>query len=104
MNGNSVFPIIIACRQACLYPKILTDKWINLISSGLIDFDVDLPIIENYSKVNAIVNKVVEEKNNGKKIIFCHYHKEIDVIANRLKHIGFNVSIYDGRINKNKEK
>ena len=104
LNGNSVFPIIIACRQACLYPKILTDKWINLISSGLIDFDVDLPIIENYSKVNAIVNKVVEEKNNGKKIIFCHYHKEIDVIANRLKHIGFNVSIYDGRINKKQRK
>ena len=104
LDGNSIFPIITACRQACVYPRILTDKWIQLISSGLIDFDIDLPIIENYSKVNAIVNKVIEQKNNGRKIIFCHYHKEIDIIATSLRHKGISVATYDGRVSNKQRK
>ena len=55
------------------------------------------------SKINAVVDMVVANKNNGAgKLIFCHYIKEIDVIKCKLLAAGIQkVSTYDGRNSRN---
>jgi SNF2 family DNA or RNA helicase len=59
----------------------------------------DMEALNYTSKLDAIIDLLVRRKNNGKgKIIFCHFQKEIDVIAYRLKENGFEkVVTYDGR-------
>jgi SNF2 family DNA or RNA helicase len=54
----------------------------------------------NYtSKLDAVVDLMLQRKDNGKgKIVFCHFHKEIDIISERLLKGGMaKVVRYDGR-------
>jgi len=101
-EGKGILPIMTACRQACIYPSLLTNKWENLLVEGLVDFNI--PIINSHSKLTAVVNKIVERKNCGKKIVFCHYRDEIDKIANLLENEGMSAGKLDGRTNKKHKK
>ena len=52
-----------------------------------------------------MINTINERKeNNNKKIVFCHYRGEIDIIASRLTVLGINVSKFDGRTSKKDRK
>lgn len=92
--------IYTACRQACIYPTLLTDRWTHLLAFGLIDLDVRVPTINTHSKLTAVVNKIIERKQCGKKIVFCHYRGEIDKIALMLNNAGIRTHKYDGRSTK----
>ena len=37
--------IYTACRQSCIYPSLLTDKWTHLLAHGMVDLDVQVPAI-----------------------------------------------------------
>ena len=57
--------------------------------------------MEKSSKINAVIETLVERKgNNNSKIVFCHYKGEIDMIKYELIAHGYkneNVKIIDGR-------
>jgi SNF2 family DNA or RNA helicase len=54
------------------------------------------------SKLDAVIDRILERKDNGNgKIIFCHFKDEIDFIAQRLRQGGLQkVITYDGRNSK----
>jgi SNF2 family DNA or RNA helicase len=102
---KTYFEMLVRSRQACTIPKYLTDL-INVKYQG-IDYQAMNDIQETHvsqSKIEAIVNKASSEKIN-KKIIFCHYRKEIDDIYDgiRRKNPKITVQKIDGR-NSLKEK
>lgn len=102
LDGKGVFPIYSAARQVCVLPNMLTNKWIENQVNNIIPWDMDVPQINSCSKIDTIVNTIIHNKNTGRKIIFAHYHAEIDLIYNKLFNAGISVSKYDGRISNNK--
>ena len=58
------------------------------------------------SKMDAVVNTILERKDNGKgKIVFCNFIDEIDTIAARLRDGGIEkVVLYDGRTKGQKKR
>ena len=50
------------------------------------------------SKISAVVDKIMERKNNNtKKLVFCTYHNEIDFVSSSLRNHGIRVKVKDGR-------
>jgi hypothetical protein len=89
-----ILPLFLLARQSCIYPKLLSDK-LNEFNNLSCNYEYF-----NYSsKLNFIVDKILQRKDNGRgKLIFCHFYKEMDEIAARLRAKGINeVAIFDGR-------
>jgi hypothetical protein len=56
--------------------------------------------ISNYSsKLDIVASVILANKNNGNgKLVFCHFHQEIDELTTRLKDGGINkICSFDGR-------
>ena len=94
--------LLVRARQACIYPRLMENKFDDLIQTGAIDESA--PMIKatredcSTSKLNAVVNHIVGGKDNGNaKIVFCHYRGEIDEIKNRLMRQEMTVETFDGR-------
>ena len=69
--------------------------------AGLVDAKTKIDDVKTASKATAIANHVMSRiENNRRKIIFCHYRGEIDLIAALLRKKGVNVGTLDGRTNK----
>ena len=87
--------LIQRAKQSCIYPKLLSRKMGNPLNKDA---------FEGRSKIDAVVQKILERKDNGcGKLIFCHYREEIDTIATLLRAGGIErVSTFDGRISKTK--
>ena len=98
-------PMFYAClraRQACIAPNIMADH-IHYLANRRIIPPAYRDTLAHSSKLDAVIAKIVEHKNDGRgKLVFCHYKREIDTISHRLKHQhGFdNVYTYDGRQSK----
>ena len=98
---QSVFPLFMLMRQACVKPSLAYN---TLLRRGLAH---ELDIVDNLirpdtsSKINAVVDKVVENKPTGKsKLIFCLFRAEMEHIAMDLKEKGFNPVIINGSTSK----
>jgi SNF2 family DNA or RNA helicase len=91
---------ILRARQSCVLPNMMRQKF-GLIQNDLKqDFDNEyLEAIEYSSKVDAVIALMLDRKDNGNgKIVFCHFHSEIDAIAQKLLDGGFQKVVkYDGR-------
>ena len=96
--GNGTFAWLTRVRQVCILPHLL-EKTINkLIEQGDIDIDTNLDHIKTASKLTAIVNMLSERARNGRrKLVFCHYHGEIDLLQHLLEKIGISTAVIDGR-------
>jgi SNF2 family DNA or RNA helicase len=100
---NSRLPLYMLMRQGCVIPPMASDKLVQrLINRGDFDVeDVDLLACSGVSKMNAVVNKVVEnKKNKGAKLIFCQFKREIAHLKDRLTAKGFNVAVIQGSTSK----
>lgn len=85
-NPHNVLQLMLQAKQACIMPSLLIPSK---------DKDEQLHIS---SKLDSIINNIIERKNNGAgKLIFCNYRKEIDEVADRLIHAGLTVAKFDGR-------
>jgi SNF2 family DNA or RNA helicase len=98
IGSKVAFVSILRARQSCVLPSLLRvsiEKWLK---KGLISSEY-LEALEYTSKLDAVIELIVSRKDNGKgKIIFCHYHGEIDIIAQKLVASGLKkVVTYDGR-------
>jgi SNF2 family DNA or RNA helicase len=97
---------MLRARQMCILPKMLTKKYNEYCDEGFISEDDEdgRAGLEESSKMDKVVATLLERKNNGnKKIVFCHYHQEMDELSHRLLRQDLTVRIIDGRL-KNKER
>jgi SNF2 family DNA or RNA helicase len=71
-------------RQSCVYPEMARISLLNKArKAGLMRRSLNAGLTD--SKINAVIKKVLENKNNNKrKIIFSMFHKEISEIQKRL--------------------
>ena len=93
-----ILTALLRARQTCIMPKLMR-KNIEMFSRlGLIGPDY-LEALESTSKIDAVTNLILQRKDNGKgKIVFCHFHEEIDIIRDKLLDGGMQkVITYDGR-------
>jgi len=95
---GSVLTALLRARQSCVFPALMRKQVETFSRYGLINHDL-LEALDYTSKLDAVVNLMLERKDNGKgKIVFCHFHKEIDIITERLLKGGMTKVVrYDGR-------
>ena len=96
--GSKAFVSILRARQSCVLPSLMRWSIEYWLKKGLISSEY-LEALDYTSKLDAVIELIVSRKDNGKgKIIFCHYHGEIDIIAQKLVASGLKkVVTYDGR-------
>jgi len=100
LNYDSPLPLFVRARQVCIDSNLLKPCILKLQRSGLIPPDFQMTKITTTSKLTAVINKVLSEPKNVKKIIFSFYKKEIDTLAERLRAKSYSVGILDGRTKK----
>jgi len=87
-KNYQVIQLLTRAKQACILPSmVLKSLHENTIELG------------TSSKMDAVVNTIVERKDNGNgKLVFCHYKEEIDTLVLGLKKGGIErVASLDGR-------
>ena len=85
-------------KQSCITPLLMKNLVNDLVSSGEISNEY-LEYLECGSKMNAVISTIMSRSNNENgKIVFCHFHTEIDYLARILKEKGLKVMVFDGRI------
>lgn len=98
LKRNCVNPLnmMLHARQSCILPKLMRNKFNSMLD---IDFNAYKEAFDHSSKIQGVVNKILEGKDNGcGKIIFCHFREEIDEVVARLRIGGMNrVATIDGR-------
>jgi SNF2 family DNA or RNA helicase len=96
LSSRCLLIAMLKARQICILPSLLKRELQNT------EYE---EVITSSSKLDAVISLIISRKDNGNgKIVFCHFRKEINVIAKRLKKGGYaNVAIYDGRNSNTKE-
>ena len=96
--GNSTLAWFTRLRQVSVLPHLLQPKVNALIDDGIIDEDMSLSKIKTTSKLTAVAKFLKKRHNNHRrKLVFCHYHGEIDLLEAMLKKCGITTVIIDGR-------
>jgi SNF2 family DNA or RNA helicase len=104
MWGESHLPILMRARQMCICPSLIRNHLESLSETGAIDDSQNMrEAINSSSKIDKVVDTILERKDNNKgKIVFCHFRGEIDIIKNRLSGFGIHVETFDGRTKQSK--
>ncbi|MEO1944496.1 MAG: DEAD/DEAH box helicase, partial [Candidatus Thioglobus sp.] len=123
LHYGAILPMFMKARQACVMPQML-DSFCSNVKK---DVDADgsgnereFPeCINNVlgnsetvfegdylnSKVEQVVNFIKERKGNGRsKLVFSHFHDEIDLIKEKLEEDGMCVATFDGRVPADKRR
>ena len=104
-------PIMLRAKQVCIMPEMVNtvemisevDALTTLSQDAVTKVDAvaqeQVVIVESSnSKIERAIEIMVERKLNGnQKIVFCHFHAEIDIIMIRLIDAGMTVGVLDGR-------
>ena len=92
--------MIMKARQCCILPRLIAAT-ANANKNKKFQ-----EAIAGSSKMDYVIEKLLERKNNGNgKLVFCHFKEEIDELHRRLISQGFlDAQIFDGRLNLNKRK
>ena len=105
LGDKGILSLLLRARQSCILPRLLVPAIAKLIQVGVIDSaDKYKEALKSTSKLDSVIRKILENKDNGNgKIVFCHFKEEIDEIAGRLREGGINkIAIFDGRISGGK--
>jgi SNF2 family DNA or RNA helicase len=91
----------IKAKQVCILPRLLKNHIYNMTNENMISKNhllTDLTKLN--SKMDTVTSVILSNKNNGNgKLIFCHFHEEMDEIKKRLVEGGIEkVCLFDGRI------
>ena len=99
-EGKGILTAIMKARQSCIMPALLVPD----IKPEIQNLEPEtgknyIRALKSNSKLDAVINLILSRKDNGNgKIIFCHFRKEIDFIAQKLRNGGLEkVVTYDGR-------
>jgi non-specific serine/threonine protein kinase len=104
MLGQSHLPILMRMRQVCIYPDLIREVVNRYVKDDGIDkaslHESTMPGLDGKSKLNAVLHKVLERKDNGRaKLIFSHFRREIDWLCESFAKSGLKCAYIDGRIN-----
>jgi SNF2 family DNA or RNA helicase len=92
-------PAILRARQVCIFPDLIKNGLQKYIDDGILDEDWATDISSfSSSKLDAITTTILNRNNGRKKLVFCHFRKEIDELSERFRHM--KVGIIDGRTAK----
>lgn len=105
-EGAMPLVLFLKTRQVCIFPKLLKTTFKGAGATG--SFETDDPDWSVYqaamtqsSKLDQVVSTILKRRDNDKKkLIFCHFKKEIDELVRRLTSLGFNLAVVDGRVSK----
>ena len=100
---GSSFAKLVRARQSCISASLMGDLVKLFLKEGLIgDGDYDIAEAMKYhSKIDVVCSTLVERSGNGRrKLVFCHYRGEIDLIEKQLCDAGLKVGVFDGRTPK----
>jgi len=101
--GGHVFQRIMRSRQSCISNALYADKVADAIDGVVISDNMFSRLMNGNSKLSNVVKTIVERKDNGrKKLVFCTFQKEIDMLAVMLGGFGVNVGVFDGRVSHKK--
>jgi SNF2 family DNA or RNA helicase len=101
MLTHHPLPMLTRARQSCVFPHLLHKAVHKMKLKGQIPLNINLNKIRTCSKATAIANHIGERKFNGRrKIVFCHYRGEIDLICGLLRKKKISVGTIDGRSKK----
>lgn len=101
IKTNGSLALLTKAKQVCIFPKLLEKYIEKLVERGDIADNKKLYSFPNNSKIAAVVHTILQKKENGNgKLVFCHYHEEINEIAKQLIEKGMTVGIFDGRTSK----
>lgn len=93
---KNILPALVRCRQACVRPELM-DPHIQAYREMVGDHEIhNAP--KTSAKLDAVVHRMVQRRDMGRKIAFCHYLGEIDSLSQRLTKRGFTVGTIDGRV------
>ena len=97
--SSGVLPLYLRARQMCIYPTLVKSIVADMVRDNIITQQEYADILKYSSKMDAVINTVLKNKDNGNgKIIFCSFRAEIDDIAARLRDNGIErVVTFDGR-------
>jgi SNF2 family DNA or RNA helicase len=104
-SGKGALTLMLLAKQCCIYPKLMAKHFEKLVQRGFLsDYSSYKDALHHSSKLDAVVNSILQRKGNGSgKLIFCHFHEEMDEIATRLRVGGMeNVATFDGRTSNSK--
>lgn len=92
------FPIMMLMRQCCVYPKMVVKYFRKKFKKDCKRLGIKKNFNDiSHSKINAVVNKVIENKENGKKkLIFCLFIKEMNKLEKLIKKAGIRVETVCG--------
>ena len=93
---RNVLPALVRCRQACVRPELM-DPHIQAYREMVGDHEIP-SAPKTSAKLDAVVHHMVQRRDMGRKIAFCHYLGEIDSLSHRLTKRGFTVGTIDGRV------
>ena len=96
--GNGTLAWYTRLRQVSILPHLLRPKINKLIADGHIDEDLVLSKIKTASKLTAVAKFLKKRQHNHRrKLVFCHYHGEIDLLEALLEKCGITTCVIDGR-------
>jgi len=91
-------PALTRARQMCIYPQLLHKAVEKMKLRQQLPPDMNIDEVTTNSKITAVVDHIVGNRQTGKrKLVFCHYRGEIDVLTKCLLKAGMTVQAIDGR-------
>lgn len=103
-SGGNLLRTILRARQMCVLPTILQSQLPQMIEMGELEDEYSKDIPLGTSKMDVVIETILKEKRDVGKLIFCHFRKEMDAIAERLiSNKITNIYVLDGRV-KQKER
>lgn len=98
---KGVLPLLVRARQMCVFPHLIRKAVRKLRQKGILPDDANLNDVKTCSKMTAVSQHLIQRANNDKrKIVFCHYRGEIDLLLKLLRDKGISCASIDGRTTK----
>jgi SNF2 family DNA or RNA helicase len=99
-----VLTAMLRAKQSCTMPSLMIKPILKLIKNGILSREY-IDGLTSGSKLDTVISTIIGRKNNKGKIVFCHFHEEIDYIYRQLTKQGLFVLTLDGRnIGKSRQK
>jgi SNF2 family DNA or RNA helicase len=102
-NHLSTITMLLKARQMCIYPKLLKQHADdNIVTECEKDKTAYQEAFHSTSKLTAVVNELVKQKNNGSgKLVFCYFFEEMMFLKEALRERGFQkVVVFSGKISQ----
>ncbi len=105
MNTNPLVASLHA-RMVCICPNLLKKKTDTLYTNNIELYDESNNVfLESKTKLEEVAKTIAlnsKENPSNKKLVFCHFHKEMEMIQVELYNYGIFGEIYSGKLSTKK--